>query len=428
MHAVRTRTRHCLAAFSPFQMNPNRPYSRLGGLSGKSAQRLRAPALALGVLASLWSTPAPASVEAITAALQAGQSEQARKLLMPLRQNSPQDVQLQFLEGVLLAQQGQLDKAIETFRRLTVSHPHLLEPHNNLGVLLAARGKLAEARAAFEKALQTQPSYATTHRNLLDVQTQLAQESYVRALMIDGNNRMPPPQLTLLARVSPQAGASTPTPQLQVASASPLPEKGPRPVVSTAGSTSASLPASTQASVPPAPADRPAVASASPASAKVSAASPAPAPAPAATATPTQTQASAPSRAQASAPSPASRPADAADAADAQEQKLRESLEAWARAWSRQDMTAYLRYYAADFQTPSGVGRSQWESDRRLRITGKKRIQVEISQVRITLRDKEALVQFRQSYDSDNLKAVSRKNMTWVLRNGHWRILRETVG
>ena len=425
MHAVRTRTRHCLAAFSPFQMNPNRPYSRLGGLSGKTAQRLRAQALVLGVLASLCSPPAPASVEAITAALQAGQSEQARKLLGPLRQNSPQDVQLQFLEGVLLAQQGQLDKAIETFRRLTVSHPHLLEPHNNLGVLLAARGKLAEARAAFEKALQTQPNFATTHRNLLDVQSQLAQESYVRALMIDGNNRMPPPQLTLLARVGPQAGASTPTPQLQVASASPPPEKSPRPVVSTAGSNAASLPASTQASVPPATADRQAVASASPASAKVSAASPAPAPAPAATATLAQTQASAPSRVQASAPSPAVQPADAADA---QEQKLRESLEAWARAWSRQDMTAYLRYYAADFQTPSGVGRSQWESDRRLRITGKKRIQVEISQVRITLRDKEALVQFRQSYDSDNLKAVSRKNMTWALRNGHWRILRETVG
>ena len=203
-------------------------------------------------------------------------------------------------------------------------------------------------------------------------------------------------------------------------------------MVSTAGSNAASLPASTQASVPPAPADRPAVASASPASAKVSAASPAPAPVPApvpapaaAAPAPAQTQASAPSRAQASAPSPASRPADATDA---QEQKLRESLEAWASAWSRQDMTAYLRYYAADFQTPSGGGRSQWESDRRLRITGKKRIQVEVSQVRITLRDKEALVQFRQSYESDNLKAVSRKSMTWALRDGRWRILRETVG
>jgi colicin import membrane protein len=405
MSALPTNPGVCQAAFQPFEMNQKRSHSWLGGLSDKTTQALQTTTLVLASCLGLSGTNALASVDAITAALQAGQSEQARKLLMPLRQTSPQDVQLQFLEGVLLAQQGQLDKAIDAFRRLTVSHPQLLEPHNNLGVLLAAKGKLPEARAAFEKALQTQPNYATTHRNLLDVQTQLAQESYVKALMIDGNGRMPPPQLTLLARVGPQTPASAPTPQLQVASATPPAEKSPRPVVSAA----ASSPASAAASTPPA--ERPAVVAASSAVARAPAAAP------------VQAQASSPSRAE-----PPAAPSRTPDATDAQEQKLRESLDAWASAWSRQDMPAYLRAYAADFQTPSGMGRSQWESDRRLRITSKKRIRVEISQLKITWRDKEAVVQFRQSYESDNLKAVSRKSMTWALRDGRWRILRETVG
>ncbi|MFM8864041.1 MAG: YybH family protein, partial [Limnohabitans sp.] len=117
-----------------------------------------------------------------------------------------------------------------------------------------------------------------------------------------------------------------------------------------------------------------------------------------------------------------------ADSATAQEARVREQLEAWAKAWSPQDMKAYLAAYARDFQTPGGMSRSQWEADRQLKITSKKRIRVEVSQLQIRWREQEATVQFRQAYESDNLKVVSRKTLIWVLRDGQWRILRETTG
>jgi len=85
---------------------------------------------------------APSPQDNIKQAIQVGQLEQALKLLQQERQNAPQDIQLRFMEGVIQAQQGQIDKAIDTFKKLTESNPELSEAYNNLGVLYAAKGKL----------------------------------------------------------------------------------------------------------------------------------------------------------------------------------------------------------------------------------------------------------------------------------------------
>ena len=359
--------------------------------------------LGLGVssLAGATSNATPLTsdpLESARRALQDGQAEQAQQLLTRLRKQTPDDARVLFLQGVLLAQQGKTDLAIDTFRQLTRSHPQLSEPHNNLGVLLASKGQLTQARAAFEQALLTHPSLAAAHRNLLDVQTQLAQQSYARALMLEGT-RVAAPQLTLLAGI-PAAAASGGS---QGAFTGPASASNP-PASTSAGSAApaVALPSMAQASTAVKVASTAAAATASPAKA---AAQPMPAkPAPA----PAQTQ--------------------SADSATAQEARVREQLEAWAKAWSQQDMKAYLAAYARDFQTPGGMSRSQWEADRQLKITSKKRIRVEVSQLQIRWREQEATVQFRQAYESDNLKVVSRKTLIWVLRDGQWRILRETTG
>ena len=54
----------------------------------------------------------PTAQDNIKQAIQAGQLEQAFKLLQQERQIAPKDVQLRFLEGVIQAQQGQTDKAM----------------------------------------------------------------------------------------------------------------------------------------------------------------------------------------------------------------------------------------------------------------------------------------------------------------------------
>lgn len=396
--------------------------------------------LGLSVHGLAHATSAPAlapadSVEAATKALQSGMAEQAQQLITNLRKQAPEDARVRFLQGVLLAQQGRADQAIDTFRQLTRSHPQLSEPFNNLGVLLASKGQLAPARAAFEQALLTHPSLATAHRNLLDVQTQLAQESYARALMLD-KTRVAPPQLTLLAGIhSPQADTAPARGSVLQAGAMTAVASAPAVVTTSASSAasnaSPSVPVAARvtasatridapaarplASAPPSPPTPPTVVS-KPAPVSPAASAPTrPAAAPVVTA-------SAPA-ASASAAAPA-----ASDPAAVRETRLKEQLDAWAKAWSRQDMKAYLAAYARDFQPPAGMSRSQWEADRALKITSKKRIQVEISQLRISWREEQATVQFRQAYESDNLKVVSRKTMSWALRDGQWRILRETTG
>ena len=127
----------------------------------------------------------PNAQESIKKALQSGQLDLAAKLVQQERERSPKDVQMRFMEGVIQAQQGQTDKAIDTFKNITQSHPELSEAYNNLGVLYAAKGQLEESRSYLEKALQTHPSYAAAHRNLSDVHSQLAKQSYAKALQVD---------------------------------------------------------------------------------------------------------------------------------------------------------------------------------------------------------------------------------------------------
>jgi tetratricopeptide (TPR) repeat protein len=158
----------------------------------------------------------PNAQESIKKALQAGQLDLAAKLVQQERERSPKDVQMRFMEGVIQAQQGQTDKAIDTFKNIIQSHPELSEAYNNLGVLYAAKGRLEESRNYLEKALQTHPSYAAAHRNLSDVLSQLAKQSYAKALQVDPKVKNTPPQLTLLGSIGPEKRNQPPSTSVTV--------------------------------------------------------------------------------------------------------------------------------------------------------------------------------------------------------------------
>ncbi len=98
-----------------------------------------------------------AGLETIKKALQSGQLDQAQKLIAQARESAPKDVQWQFMEGVIQAQQGQTDKAIDTFKKITEKNPEQSEAFNNLGVLYAAKGRLEESKVYLEKALHKSP-------------------------------------------------------------------------------------------------------------------------------------------------------------------------------------------------------------------------------------------------------------------------------
>src|ERR1043165_5659541 len=102
------------------------------------------------------------------------------------------------------------------------------------------------------------------------------------------------------------------------------------------------------------------------------------------------------------------------------------TVNAWAQAWSKKDADAYLAFYAADFKTPGGEPRPQWEKTRRERIAAPKSIAVGVEQAKVTMQGSDqASVSFRQSSRSDKWKSWSRKTLVMTRADGRWLIREE---
>src|SRR5918911_3373036 len=82
-------------------------------------------------------------------------------------------------------------------------------------------------------------------------------------------------------------------------------------------------------------------------------------------------------------------PAEKAPSAPDTSGDVLKTVNGWAQAWSKQDVDAYLGYYAKDFKTPGGAARADWESTRRARISGAKSIHVGIESPKVTMRGPE---------------------------------------
>ncbi len=386
----------------------------------KSFFQQMASGLTLCVFAALCSLAVaqstPNAQESIKKALQAGQLDLAAKLVQQERERSPKDVQMRFMEGVIQAQQGQTDKAIDTFKNIIQSHPELSEAYNNLGVLYAAKGRLEESRNYLEKALQTHPSYAAAHRNLSDVISQLAKQSYAKALQVDPKVKNTPPQLTLLGSIGPEKRNQPPStsvtvkipPATTVAAA-------PTPAPSNSVSVGTTTPSTPSTPTPPA--------STAPAPSKTQS----PATPPVVTSSASLPAEAKPLATEAAQPKAPAANADLLAARKVEEAAIQSALAVWAKAWSQKDMPAYLSAYAADFVPAEKMSRAKWESERRLRIVSKKSILVEVSQVQITLQGPKATVRFQQIYESDNFKGNSRKTLEMQKQGQRWLIVRETV-
>lgn len=330
--------------------------------------------------------------------LREGQLGQAAKLVAAERKNNPKDVDIWFLEGVVQAQSGQTDKAVATFTRITQAHPQHAESYNNLGVLAAAKGQLGEARAFFEKALRTNPSYAAVHKNLGDVNSQLAKAAYGKALMVDSKDKPATVQLSMLASTSLFAASET----------------GPA-----INSSTAKPPASTETAVKT---------SAPPKTAEPIKSATVPATPEAVPSTPVIAAPAKPKAEPASASTPREPVKPVKPESDEGDRKqIEEALLAWARAWSKKDMSQYLAAYATSFDPPGKMSRKAWEEERRLRIVGKRSIQVQLSQFRIRIKGTQAQAQFVQKYDSDSFKGTSTKTLSLLKEKGHWLINSESA-
>ena len=114
---------------------------------------------------------------------------------------------------------------------------------------------------------------------------------------------------------------------------------------------------------------------------------------------------------------------------DVQPPDVLQAVAAWADAWSRKDVAAYLDSYAKDFRTPKGEPRSVWENQRRQRLTAPKSIAVKVDVTRVVDKgDGRVSVTFRQEYRSDRFSGTAMKTLLMGKSDGgRWRILQEQV-
>jgi uncharacterized protein (TIGR02246 family) len=281
----------------------------------------------------------------------------------------PKDARARFLKGVILTEQSKTEDAIKVFTELTQDYPELPEPYNNLAVLYAGQGDYQKARKALEMAIRTHPSYAVAHENLGDIYATLASQAYDKALQLDSSNATARKKLALIKELVPAKTAAT------LVRAEPD-----KPAAATPGS----KPEAQETPGGPKPGlEKPA----------------------------------------AEKPTGEKTPGDA-DATDA----VVKMLDGWTRAWSNNDANAYLSFYAPDFVTPNGEPRKDWEAARRLRLAKPKKIQVTASSPRVKFADNaHAVVTFRQSYSSANLKAVGAKSLKLVRLGDRWLIQQELI-
>ena len=366
----------------------------------RSPSRLLKPTVALGIWAVLTCLSAFAAnnnLDSIKQSIQNGQFDQALKWVQQERQASPKDAQVQFLEAVILAQQGQIERAIDAFKKMTEAYPDLPEPYNNLGVLYASKGRFDEARAAFDKAILTHASYAAAHKNLSDVQAQMTRQSYARALQVDPKVKVATAQLTMLGAITTERSdvSKIPGPSARTAppaAISPSITPSITPSVTPAPSVDqGKLPEVTVKEIPVKPAKE------------------------------------ASKEASKEATKQASKEASKEAASNAEAELVKSAVQSWARSWSQKDIKKYFAAYASNFVPPDNMSRAKWESERELRITSKKKIQVSVSNFKIEVQGNKAKVNFSQIYESDNFKGNSRKSLELTKKNGNWLITRETV-
>jgi tetratricopeptide (TPR) repeat protein len=347
----------------------------------------------LGLATSVWGQSDP--LQDANQLFRQGQFDRAMERVNSYLASRPKDARGRFLKGLILTEQNKPTEAIKVFTDLSQDYPELPEPYNNLAVLYASQGQYDKARNSLEMAIRTHPSYATAHENLGDIYAKMASQAYDKALQLDRANQAAQSKLNLIKELFSQG--PRPQSKVAVAKAEPTPALVAQPV--------------------PAAQPKPAATAAAPQAAPAAPAKP--------SASPTAETPVATGSKAAAEPKDTAKAAAAAPGSD----DVLRSVNAWARAWASNDVAGYLSFYAPDFQTPKGVSRTTWESERKSRIAKPRKIEVGVDNPKVKFDDKNrAVVSFRQHYKSAGLDVTSSKTLVMVKNGDKWLIQQERSG
>lgn len=360
--------------------------------------RIDKPLLLLAIL--LLAPVAEADLARAQNLFEQGRAKESLAEVDRLLAQSPDDAETRFLRGIIFADMGRSQDAIEVFAGLTQDFPELPEPYNNLAVLFAEQGEFEKARDSLMAAIQTHPSYSTAHENLGDLYAKMAGIAYDRALEEDRANRSarlklsavnglfsvprtvdepaatqvaqvtqstPPPIVEAISR--PTVSEPEPEPEPEIVQSEPIPEPEPEPVQT----------------------------------------EPEPAPVTVAAATTTR-------------PEPTPPPASASSSAD----DIREAVRSWARAWAGKDIDGYIGAYAQQFRPSNGAPRATWVAYRRDRLSNPAFIQVDVGDIEVEMLGADrARATFVQGYKSNTYQDRVLKTLGMVRTGSGWQITSE---
>ena len=347
------------------------------------------------------------SVQEASRLLRQGQQAQALEQVDRFLADKPKDAQGRFLKGTILAEMGRNAEAINIFTKLTEDYPELPEPYNNLAVIYAQQKQYDKAKQALEQAIRTHPSYATAHENLGDLYARLASQAYGKALQLDAANTTAQSKLALikdLTTTSSRAGSKAPV--------EPTPAKPVEPSKPITPPTAPTTPVA-----PPTPtivATAPTTLPAAPPAKPVEAVKPS---------EPVKTETKPEVK-----PEPEPKVETKPIVGDVNSD-VSKAIEAWAAAWTRKDVKAYLARYAKDFKVPGGASRTSWETERGQRINKPGKISVDVDNIKVSAEAPDQVTaRFRQHYKSATLSSSTTKTLVLVKRDGKWLIQQERVG
>jgi outer membrane protein assembly factor BamE len=117
--------------------------------------------------------------------------------------------------------------------------------------------------------------------------------------------------------------------------------------------------------------------------------------------------------------------ADKPAAAGNAEEVVQAVVNQWAEAWAARDVGTYLAGYARNFK-PAGMSRAKWEAQRKERIGRAQSIEVNVSELKVELRDdSHASATFKQDYRSDAYSDSTRKTLKLEKSGDAWLIVAE---
>lgn len=297
------------------------------------------------------------------------------------------DITKQFAFAQALADKGEIAQAISAYQSLIRLNPQLPEAYNNLASLYLQQKNTGQAKLILEQGLHAHKGYGRLYESLSAINVAMAREAYSKALQIDLK-----PATIEIASLS----LNKENKQLDAA---PVPDVA-------AKTETAPVLVSNNVAVKPAVTEN--------------------------------TENTEKQQTDVAAVN-GIKPAIQLPEVSANEKKIPEAktinttsepievlLQAWAASWSAQEVDMYLSFYHSQYNPSNGLSLTSWIQSRRERLKKPAWIKVALSDFRIEKNNgKQAIVKFKQAYESNTFSDSSLKRMVLLYTENGWRIFHE---